>query len=71
MTIPRMYQQNIFTLNTWIYMFKQRVDNVDPDGTALSINLGYYSVLTLILLNPDMPHLCKQCRSDQLAKEAN
>ena len=29
----------------------------------LSVNKMSFSVLTLVLLNPDMPCLCKQCRS--------
>ena len=33
-----------------------------PNITALS-NISFPTILTLVLLNPDIPSLCKQCRS--------
>ena len=46
-------------------------DNVLPNHTYLNETHGYFRIswylLTLVLLNPDMPCLCKQCRSRTLS----
>ena len=39
------------------------------DPTIGEIQCPYCMVLTLVLLNPDMPYLCKQFKSYQSASE--